>query len=519
MHKSFLLKWGENLKKLAKALMVLTSFSVLTRFLGFFFRIFLSRLVGAEGLGVYQISFSIFMVLETFISSGLPLVVSKQTAIFAEKDDKKSESGTVSASLILGIVTSIIICSVVLLFNKLFSTLFTDTRCLVILFILLPSLVFSSIYSMLRGNLWGHKKYFFVSLTEFIEQVIRTILTVLFLGVLSFSLEKVFLASISYVISCILSSIVVFILFRKSGGKFGNPKGFYKSTIKTSLPITLVRVVSSLLMPIISIIIPYKLVSIGYTNEQALAIFGVALGMTFPLLYIPSTLISSLSMTIIPELSSAVYTQNFDEVKNKVNFSIKFAIFISFIFIPLFFALGSPIGFFFYNNLDSGYYLSYSCFLIVPICLSGVTTSCLNALNLETRSFVHYLIGALLLIICIAFFTTYLGVLSLVWGMALCLGVASILNIFMLCKKLGSNFFNLKYLLCAFLASIPSMFIAKWTFMLIYAYIPLFFSLAISCILGTIFYLAFCLIFDMYDLSFLKINKKQKGKNKILNSK
>ena len=506
-----------NLKKLAKALMVLTSFSVLTRFLGFIFRIFLSRLVGAEGLGIYQIAFSIFMVLETFISSGLPLVVSKQTAIYSDKKDKKSEMGTVTASLIIGIATSLVICLVVFVFNKLFSQLFTDTRCLVILFILLPSLVFSSVYTMLRGNLWGHKKYFYVSLTEFIEQVVRTILTVLFLGVLSFSLEKVFLASISYVVSCIISSFVVFLLFKKNGGQFASPKGFYKKTIKSSLPITLVRVVSSLLMPIISLIVPYKLVSIGYTNEQALAIFGVALGMSFPLLYIPSTLIGSLSMTIIPELSSAVYTQKYDYIKNKINFSIKFAIFVSFVFVPLFFSLGSPICLFFYNNLDAGYYLSYASFLIVPICLSGVTTSCLNALNLETRGFVHYIIGAILLVVCVTFFTTYLGILSLVWGMALCLGVASILNIFMLNKKLKDNFFNLKYLFFAFLSSLTSMFASKWFFNLVYSFIPLFFSLAIACIVGTIFYFAFCLIFDMYDLSFLKL-KKDKN-TKILQTK
>ncbi len=500
------------MKKLAKALMVLTSFSVLTRFLGFVFRIFLSRLVGAEGLGVYQIAFSIFMVLETFISSGLPLVVSKQTAIFSKKGDKKSEMGTISASLIVGVATALSICLVVFVFNKLFSTLFTDSRCLIILFILLPSLVFSSVYAILRGNLWGHKKYFYVSLTEFIEQVIRTILTILLLGVLSFSLEKVFLASISYVVSCMLSSLVVYILFKKSGGKWSSPKGFYKTTIKSSLPITLVRVVSSLLMPIISIIIPYKLVSIGYTNEQALAIFGIALGMAFPLLYVPSTLIGSLSMTIIPELSSAVYTQNFEYIKNKINFSVKFAIFVSFIFIPLFLSLGSPIGLFFYNNLDVGYYLSYASFLILPICLSGVTTSCLNALNLETRGFMHYIFGATLLIVCISFFTSYLGVMSLVWGMALCLGVASVLNLVLLNKKIGANFFNFRYLLCAFLSSLSSVFASKWIFNLIYSFLPLFFSLAISCIMGTIFYLLFCLIFDMYDLSFLKIIKKTKRK-------
>lgn len=507
------------MKKLFKALAVLASFSILTRLLGFIFRIFLSRLIGPEGLGVYQISFSVFMVLETFISSGLPLVVSKQTSIFNTNNSKKNEFGTVTSALLIGIFTSVLICLIVFLFKNVFSLLFTDERCLLILFILLPTLVFSSVYSVIRGNLWGHKKYFLVSATEFTEQVIRTFLTILFLGVLSFTLEKVFLASIAYVISCIVSSIIVLIIYLKLGGKFSNPKPFFKPVIKTALPITIVRVVSSLLMPIISVIIPIKLVSLGYTNEQALSLLGIALGMTFPLLYVPSTLISALSMTIIPDLSSAVYTQKFDEIKKRIHFSIKFAIFVAFIFIPLYFSLGTPIGQFFYNNAQSGYYLSSSCFLIIPICVSGITTSCLNALNLEVKGFINYLIGAILLLFSILFLTNYLGVLSLVYGMIMCLGGASFLNLLMLNKKLKDNFFNFKYLIFALICAIPSALMSRWSFNIFSNFLPLFFSLALSCIIGTIVYLVFGLIFNLYNFSFFDFKKIFHKNNTTLQKK
>lgn len=507
------------MKKLFKALAVITSFSVLTRAMGFFFRIFLSRTVGAEGLGVYQIAFSVFMVLETFISSGLPLVVSKRTSEFETKKDNRDSFKVVTGALTIGICTSLAICGVVFLCRNLLSNIFTDTRCIVILLILLPSLIFSTVYSSLRGSLWGKKQYFWVSLTEFVEQIVRIILTVLFLAVLSFSLEKVFLAGISYTISCIASSILVLLLYLKRGGKFSSPKGFIKPIIKSSLPITIVRVVSSLLTPLISVIIPLKLVSIGYTNDQAIALFGVAMGMTFPLLYVPSTVIGALSTTLIPDLSSAVFTQNNDEIKSKIHFSIKFAMFISFIFIPLFFSLGGPIGIFFYNNANSGYFLSYSSFLVLPICLSGVTVSCLNALNLEVKSFVNYLIGAVGLLFCIIFLTTSLGVLSLVWGMALCLGGASILNIIMLNKALDDNFFNLKYLFFAIVASLSSLLMSRWIYNLCKNVLPMFISLAISCIVATIFYLIFGLLFNLFKFSFADIKKSLSKKASTKQSK
>ncbi len=511
------------MKKLFKAIALLTSFSVLTRALGFLFRILLSRSIGAEGLGAYQIAFSIYMVLETFISSGLPLVISKITSVSIATNNKKKEFSSVTAALIIGLITAILLCSVVLIFRNVFSLLFTDKRCLNILITLLPALVFSSVYSILRGNIWGHKKYFWVSLTEFLEQLIRAVFCVIIFAFFYTACDAVMVATYSMVVACLISSILVFIVYIKIGGKFKNPKGQFKPLLKESIPVTLVKIVSSLLMPIISIIIPIKLVSIGYTNEQALSIFGVAMGMTFPLLYIPSTIIGSLSMTLIPDLSSALGTENYSEIKSKINFSMKFALFVAFIFVPIFFALGTPIGIFLYNNTQSGVFLSYASWLVIPICITGITTSCLNALNLEVKSFRNYLISSFFLFFSIIFLTRSLGILSLVWGMGASLVVAIILNIRLLNKKLGSNFFNYTYLLKLVICSIPSILISKFTYPLLSRIFPLFFSLAFTCVIAEIFFLVLALIFNLYNLSFLNLKnlvpKKPSFNTKLFSKK
>lgn len=505
------------MKKLFKAIAVITSFSVLTRALGFLFRIFLSRLVGAEGLGVYQISFSVYMVLETFISSGIPLIVSKITSSLENSPNKKKEFSTVTAALICGVVTSLILCGIVLIFKNLFGLLFTDKRCLTILLTLLPALVFSSVYSILRGNIWGHKKYFLVSITEFLEQFIRVIICVLATAVIFSSFDGALTASYSFVISSAISSILVIIFYFKIGGRFKNPKGNFKTIIKSSLPISLVKVVSSLLTPIISIIIPMQLIFAGYSSEQAMSVFGVAMGMTFPLLYIPSTIIGSLSMTLIPDLSSSLSNKNIAEIKTKIHFSVKFAFFVSFLFIPIFFSLGTPIGLFLYNNTQSGFFLHNSCWLIIPICLSGITVSCLNALNLEIKGFINYLIGAIFLIICIFSLTKTIGILSLVYGMGLCLGIATILNIRMLNKVFNDNFFNFSYLLKLLVCFIPSSLMANWTFSILIKFIPLFFSLALSCVISLIFFIIFSYLFKLINFSF--IDFKSKILKKTLNKK
>ena len=501
------------MKKLFGALLVLTSFSVLTRALGFFFRIYLSRVVGAESLGVYQIAFSVFMVLETVVSSGIPLIISKKTA-----ENSQNSSRLVSAGLVIGSVVALILCAFVFLFKNIFSGIFTDERCLGILFLLLPSLVFSSVYSVIRGNFWGNKKFFLVSFTEFFEQVSRIALSVLFLGVLNFSLDKVFLASISYSLSCIVSSVLVFLIYIKGGGRLSSPRGNIKQIVRSSSAITFIRVISSLITPIISIIIPLRLVSIGYTNEQALALFGVAVGMTFPLLYVPSTLTGSLSMTLIPNIASSASTQNFDEVKNHINFSIKFTYFVSFLFISIYSALGKGIGYFFFANSQAGAFLSAFSFLVLPICLSSITTSSLNALNMEVKSFINYVFGGILLVFSIGILPELVGVMAISIGMALSLGLSSFLNIIFLNKKVRCNFFNTKYLALSFICAICCHLMSKWVFNIVCSHIPLFFALVVAGMVGSGFYCIMGEALGIVNISSLRLMKKKKLQNKGINN-
>lgn len=178
-------------------------------------------------------------------------------------------------------------------------------------------------------------------------------------------------------------------------------------------------------MPLIAIIIPLRLVAVGYTNEQALAAYGIAMGMTFPLLFLPSTIIGSLSMAIVPEISYNLESKNTIDVQNRIRSSIKFALFITACFLPAFIGLGEPIGEFLFNNTTSGYYLSYAAWIMIPLGINNIATSILNSLGLEAKGFINYIIGAGFLVFSIIFLPKYIGILALVWGMGLCMSVAA----------------------------------------------------------------------------------------------
>ena len=53
------------LKKFFKTVAIVTLFSICEKFLGFIYRIFLSRSIGSEGIGIYQVALSVFALLLT----------------------------------------------------------------------------------------------------------------------------------------------------------------------------------------------------------------------------------------------------------------------------------------------------------------------------------------------------------------------------------------------------------------------------------------------------------------------
>lgn len=418
------------MRTFAKSVLLITAFAVATRIIGFVFRIFLSRLLGAEMLGIYQMAMSIFMILLTIISSGLPLVISREVAK-TERGNRKVLNLTI-AGLIIGVTTAAILCLLVLVFQNLISFVFTDQRCLVILLILLPAIVASSIYCVLRAVWWGEKRFFLLGLTELLEQIARVLLFVLLLGVTFFFADLAQLAAWAYSGACIISAAIVVIIFIKCNrfAKTTAPREkLIKPLLRSAAPITGVRMLSSLAFPVISILLPLRLVAAGWDNVAAVSHLGIIVGMTFPLLTIPSTVISSLATALVPELSTMATQEQWPQVRRQIKTVINFTIFINFIFIPIYIALGTPIGEFLYADTASGIYLSRSAWAMLPLSLSQITNTTLNSLNKENIAIRNYALGSILLFLIIWFMPGAIGADAVLLGLGLAMTVATIMNI------------------------------------------------------------------------------------------
>ena len=140
------------MKKIIKTVFFVTSISVFTRLLGFFFRIYLSRTIGAESLGLYQISMSIVALLATF-TAGLPLTLSRKTSECIASRDIKSSSSLVSSTLTIGLIVCTILFVTAHLLEPYIGNIFSDQQCKPIFYILLPT-IFTTCIIFNTINMW-----------------------------------------------------------------------------------------------------------------------------------------------------------------------------------------------------------------------------------------------------------------------------------------------------------------------------------------------------------------------------
>lgn len=461
------------MSKFFKAMFCVTFFSVCTRALGFLLKIYLSRKLGSEMLGSYQVTMSIFAVFLTLVSSGIPVVLSRNVSYFSHNNNKKSTGSVVSSGLILTATICLFVSLFIICFPSTINAIFSENLSSDMLLLLLPALIFSSVYEVLRGALWGQEQFFAISFTEFLEQIIRIIILVLLFEFGISNLSLINKTALSLSLACIFSSIIVFIIYIKKGGNFAHPKYEFKSLLKTSTPITAVRTVSSLVAMLISIIIPLRLQTYGLSQSEALSEFGIIMGMTFQLIMIPSTLIGSLAVTMIPSISGESNDIDKNKVKdilplkNKIMFSIKTTIVFSTLLLGLFIALGEPICKFLYNNSRAGLYLSYAAISMLPLGISQITSSILNAIGLEMKALKNYAISSAVLIVCIYFLPKYIGTLSLIVGYILMSTISSFLNLLMLKKRNLVDFSFMKIIFIMLTISLFSALLGVFTYNLL----------------------------------------------------
>lgn len=224
-----------------------TVFSTVEKGLSFLYRIILTRIIGAEGLGIYQICLTVFAVFLTAASSGVPVTVSRLMAKSAAQNDVRGRHAAVTAGIVCTLAVTIPVALILFFGRNAFGFLFSDERCLQIFIILLPGLVITSVYAVIRGSFWGSKQFLPYSVIELLEDAVMVIAGVWLIYGVTDPVIGARNATIAVLVSYVFSFIVSLFWYFKKGGRLVNPKPQLKPLLAASTPITAMRTSTSLL--------------------------------------------------------------------------------------------------------------------------------------------------------------------------------------------------------------------------------------------------------------------------------
>lgn len=487
------------MQNLYRTAAVVTVFSAFEHCLGFLYRIILSRTLGSEGLGVYQVALTVFAVFLTATSSGLPITLSRIISKHRTRGYKKGEQAATSAAILITLLFSMPVTVLLFLCKAPFSRVFSDPRCADLFYILIVGLSFTSVYAIIRGCFWGNKRFFAYSLIELIEEIIMIIVGVILIVGIQTGVADVNKAAIAVLVSYLCSFAIALVYFFIKGGKFRSPKGEFLPLLKSSLPVTAMRTSSSLMSSLISVIFPMRLMAAGVSSSRAISEYGVVYGMVMPVIMIPSSLIGSIALVLVPELAECFYRKEKEKLSALVEKALNATLLIAGMLIPFYIVCGESVGIMLYSNADSGKYIAQCALILLPMSLTLISTSLLNSMNCEKQTLLFFLAGAAAMLLCVWFLPQYLGSDALLLGMAADYLITATCSLALLAKKTG-KLRSVRYFVRLVLAAVPSTLLGlavRKGAMLVLSYIP---ALALTMLSILLLEAAFFSLFKLISI-------------------
>ena len=434
-------------QSLIKGSLILGIAGMLTRFLGIFFRWPLFMLIGDEGVGYYQMVYPLYMFFIA-MASGIPIAMSKMISESNAISDIKTSFQVVKESAILTIFIGTGTSLILFLFSKqIINFLNWDYKAYYSLIGISFAPMIISFVTVLRGFFQGFQNMTPSAISQILEQIGRVVFGV---GLSYILLEKGIefsagAASFGATAGGILAGLFLYFQYRKTKKSFkiikvkSNPDILTK-ILKISIPISLGATVGTIMSLIDSILVPQKLLQAGFNKTQSTILYAQLTGKASVIVNIPLTLSIALCTSLIPIIAESYVLKRREEIKSKVNLSIKMSAVIA---IPCMFGLffmAEPImRFILPGRSEGGNILKYLSLSIPFIIITQTTTSILQSVGSYIIPIINLLIGCIFKIILTIVLVpiSYINIYGAVIASVSAYVIVAILNVIAMKKKLG----------------------------------------------------------------------------------
>lgn len=425
-----------------KGTMILTITGILTKFLGFYNRIFLTRLIGVKELGTYQLIFPLYILGIAFCAQGIATSVTKHVSYMLGKQDERNAKRVLAFGAGLSFCLGLLISFVLYRFCFFIaSNILKNTDCSELLHILSYAIPFVALKACINAYFMGYSKPAYSGTCQLIEQIIR--------------IGSAYLLSISYMQGAINARLAVYavvigeigatvyacicyLLFtrRHPVNKSTRKKRIRKAMLQDIIPITSNNVMFTLFSSLEAIILPAYLFRFYSDNDVAMEMYGIITGIVIPFLLFPSTITSSLSSMLLPSISYASAKKNISAIKKALLSSALFAVLLGLCACIFYGLFGEFLCTFAFKSRDAGTLLRRMGFLCPLIYLSTTLSSIMNGVGLAFQNLLYNIAGISVRILSIVLLVSSAGIPAYIGGMAVSYLLNNILTLVHLYRHL-----------------------------------------------------------------------------------
>lgn len=457
--------------------LLLTAAGMLSRVIGFFYRIFLSRTFGAENIGIYQLIGPVMALSYSLAVAGFQTAISRITATTCASrgnssgknagfDPSAQAAGRIRSYTVLaaGMLLSLFLSSLIAGFvylnaEKIAVQFLLEARTAPLLKILALSFPVSSIHGCVNGFCYGRKSAGFPAFSQLFEQIIRVGAVFFLCSSFLFqdTAEAVKTPDISIAVvgmvtgeiaSAALSLFYLLHDYRKEKRLF---KAFqdnvfqkkrpsvpllFSELLSMAVPLSAGRVIQNFLQSVEAIAIPDRLRMFGLTTASALSEYGILTGMSLPFIMFPTAVTSSIALMLLPAVSEAQALHQERTISRAVRRSTRYCLLLGFACLVFFLFFGPALGKFVFHEERAGSYLQILGFMCPFLYMNSTLSSILHGLGKTVRSF-FYSVSSLLVRLWFVFFSIpVFGIKGYLWALLASQLLLSALQLFALRKYL-----------------------------------------------------------------------------------
>lgn len=424
---------------------ILTVTSLLLRAAGMYFSIYITGIIGAEGIGLYHMIFSIYLLMSGFASSGIVVAVTRMTADEMALGSRKSTASVLQKCLAVSIAMGLISAAATAGFAEVIGLHWiSDQRSVSAVKAMALAFPFMSISCCLRGYFTARRRVGISSFGQMTEQAVRIVVCLVLLihmapmGVAYSCLAIMIADAVSEGAGCLF--LAVGYLFDRKKCPNENPLRIsppyreYRQIWDIAGPITASHYLTTLLRTIESILVPDCLTRFVLSRSRALELFGLLRGMAMPLIFFPSTFLTALTALLVPELSEAQATGNVLRTREVVRRSMKITFALSMPAAGVFLLMSDQLGMLVYNRADVGPLLRALAPMMPLMYAESVVAGILRGLGEQKKALQYNIIDSVARILLIVAMVPFFGMTGFLLMMVFSNLLTSLLKIHRLLK-------------------------------------------------------------------------------------